>query len=136
MWAQQRADKEAQKALTQWYGEIGKRIDLPVTIMEKKRIETDSQWGDIMLVKMLTVDGSELVWFTGSSTYNFEPGDVFVCRGTVREHTEFKGVKSTKLSRCKLRPMGPVARLETFEEQMVESVAPESPAPPIPRGQL
>ena len=71
MWAQQKADKEAQKALTQWYCEIGKRIDLPIKIMEKKRIETDSLWGNVMLIKTVMLEASELVWFTGSGAYSF-----------------------------------------------------------------
>ncbi len=51
---------------------------------------------------------------------SFEPGDIYTCRGPVKEHSEFHGVKSTKLSRCKLRIIGPVPKPETFEDQMTD----------------
>ncbi len=72
--------EEAQKALTCHYGEFGERIDVPVTIMQKKVIETGSPFGDITLAKAFTVDGSELVWFTGCGTYDYKPGEVYGCR--------------------------------------------------------
>lgn len=40
------------------------------------------------------------VWITGGKCLSV--GDVVAVTGTVRDHSEYKGVKQTNLTRCKL----------------------------------
>jgi hypothetical protein len=40
---------------------------------------------------------------TTSCKYDVEIGDHILLTGTVKEHSEYKGVKQTKMSRCILK---------------------------------
>lgn len=52
------------------------------------------------------MDGdNELVWFTAKEL-NFEKGDVLDLTGTIKKHEEFRGTKTTQLSRCILKKIG------------------------------
>jgi hypothetical protein len=103
-WAQERLDREAQKALSQHVGtKEGDRVEVVVTIKDKVALESD--WGSLTLVKMVTENFGEVAWFTGSNTYDIEIGKQYVCKGTVKAHGDYKGTKQTKMNRCKLTPV-------------------------------
>lgn len=107
-WAAKKAAKDQAAAQSKHYGQVGERIDLVVTVIDKKSYEKDTEFGIIegTILKMKAEDGiSDIVWFTGADTYDYEVGKKYNCRGTVKKHDEYKGVKSTKLNRCKLTPI-------------------------------
>lgn len=49
---------------------------------------------------MTTEDGNILIWKTGK--WFGDDFDVTTITGTVKAHNEFRGVKQTELTRCKL----------------------------------
>lgn len=52
------------------------------------------------------MDGNnELVWFTAKEL-DFKKGDIIDLTGTVKKHKEFRGIKTTQLSRCILKKIG------------------------------
>lgn len=59
------------------------------------------EWGDTYLYKFLTKDGNVLSWF--STPRGLTKGDEVTIDGTVKEHKEYKGVKETQLTRCKVK---------------------------------
>lgn len=60
----------------------------------------ESDWGVRYLVKFLTGDGNELVWFTGEGT-KFDPdeGQTYTIKATVKEHAEYRGFRNTVITR-------------------------------------
>lgn len=82
---------------SEYIGEIKERLrDLKVTLTNVRSFE-----GFYGTSFIYTFDYNEntLVWMT-SSCKDIEIGDEVFLTGTVKEHSEYKGVKQTKLSRC------------------------------------
>lgn len=82
---------------SEYIGEIKERLrDLKVTLTGVRSFE-----GFYGTSFIYTFDYNEntLVWVT-SSCKDIEIGDKVFLTGTVKEHSEYKGVKQTKLSRC------------------------------------
>ena len=82
---------------SEYVGEIKERLrDLCVTLTAVRTF--DGYYGTTFIY---TFDYNEnvLVWMT-SSYKEIEVGDEVFLTGTVKEHSEYKGVKQTKMSRC------------------------------------
>jgi len=81
-------------------GAIGDRLDLNLTIVFKKWIDTN--WGGCELLKMEDETGNAYTAFvSGGSNLIVEVGQMYHIRGTVKKHDEYKGTKQTILNRCK-----------------------------------
>ncbi len=97
---EKKKQKDAQAALeasrSQWVGEVGKRIDIKVAEMTCIT-GWDTAYGYTMLRKIVDVDGNVYTWKTSS----FVEDGVEAIRGTVKSHSEYRGVKQTELTRCK-----------------------------------
>jgi hypothetical protein len=91
-------------------GEKGKRVDLPdLQVVSTSTFETD--YGMKTAVTLETLDGSRVTWFA-VGIRDFDAGTVLKhCRGTVKEHSEFKGRAQTVVSRLawKIEEEHPVA---------------------------
>jgi len=61
----------------------------------------DTKWGWCVVIKLLSVDGNVFTWFT-STEPDLEVGNSYVLKGTVKNHDDYKGIKQTILSRCKI----------------------------------
>ncbi len=53
------------------------------------------------LVTMVDADGNHFKWFA-SGVRDFEAGDVLTLKGTIKAHDEYRGVKQTQITRCKV----------------------------------
>ena len=87
-----------------WIGNVDERLhELPVTV--EKIYVFHPHWADHaeFLVKMRTEAGDVLVWQTGTWS-RVGPGGKGVLTGTVKEHKIYRGVKETKVYRCRLHP--------------------------------
>ena len=118
-WEQKRKEREAreaerealikaQKAISQYVGEIGERITVKATYIGSANFEVKrfSGYGtDTMYVHTFKdVDGNKLVWKTTSSLGTWqehEYGENVDLTGTVKEHKEYRDEKQTILTRCK-----------------------------------
>lgn len=84
---------------SQYVGKEKERLrGLRVTIAAVIELEP-GDFGPRRIIKMVDEKGNEMACFTGSFSA-CEPGDVFDVTGTVKRHSEYKGVKQTELGRC------------------------------------
>ena len=82
---------------SEYIGEIKERLrDLKVTLTAVRSF--DSFYGT-SFIYTFTYGENVLVWIT-SSCKDIEEGEEILLTGTVKEHSEYKGIKQTKLSRC------------------------------------
>lgn len=100
---------KAQKAISQFVGQVGKRFTVEATFTFGT--SWDTKYGTQYLYSFKDDNGNVLVWRTGSvpMVLNAEGKDVVIGRGdrvqitgTVKEHSEYKDEKQTVLTRCKL----------------------------------
>lgn len=67
----------------------------------KKHFSFPSQWGMNHKFIFNDSDGNVLLWSTTSSQ-DLEEGKSYLIKGTVKEHTEYKNVKQTIITRCEV----------------------------------
>lgn len=93
---------------SQHFGAVKERMELTVEVKGVRYIEGD--YGTKTLYTLLTSDGNIAKWFASSDVLGEEPGGKFVLRATIKDHDEWEGMKSTKLTRCsvvdELEPAG------------------------------
>ena len=85
------------KSNSEYIGDIKERIrDLEVEFTGSRDIE--GFYGTSHIYTFLSGE-NVIVWIT-SSCQSFEKGEIVFLTGTVKEHSEYKGIKQTKMSRC------------------------------------
>ena len=97
---EERKAKVEADSVSNYVGNIGERIQFDV---KSVRILTswDTDWGTTWLLKIVDTEGNIYTW---KSSGNF-PDDVSTIQkviGTVKNHSDYKGVKQTELTRCKV----------------------------------
>ena len=113
--AEREARIKAEKAISQYVGEVGKRITVKATYISSTWFEVKSFRGygtETMYVHTFKdVDGNKLIWKTSTSLGTWledgtwqkhKYGENIDITGTVKEHKEYRGEKQTALNRCKL----------------------------------
>ena len=86
---------------SQWLGSEGERLkDLLVTF-ESQRTIGGGYYGNTFLMKFRDEAGNIVSWFS-SNCFSLRPGEQVKITGTVKAHNEYKGVRETVLTRCKL----------------------------------
>jgi hypothetical protein len=91
------AAKEKALEIDEYFGEVGKRYQMEVNVI--RIIPCEGQFGTTGLHIMRSKEGHSLKWF--SSGEWLKEGETVVVKGTVKEHSEYKGKKQTSLSRVK-----------------------------------
>lgn len=86
------------EAKSEHVGTVGKRSTFQVTIVKQFCVET--QFGLSTRYMMRDENGNVLGWWA-SRPQGWEVGDEMTVVGTVKAHTEYKGIKITELSRVK-----------------------------------
>ena len=87
---------EADKA-SEYVGTVGDRIT--ITIKEAKALTSwETMYGLMILWKIVGEDGNVYIWKTGNDI----PEDAKSIKGTIKEHSEFNGIKQNVLTRCKV----------------------------------
>lgn len=86
----------ADKNESAFIGTVGKRQIFNVTV--KNVYSVDTMYGILHINIMADDAGNCIVWKTGKNELN--TGETVTLKGTVKEHTEYKGIKQTVLSRC------------------------------------
>ena len=94
--------RAASESTSTWQGEIGDRLELQLHIdraFEGEYRYAQGMWGSTTTYMYLMTDeaGNKYKWST--SKY-FKEGDDLHVRATVKEHSEYKGIKQTVLTRC------------------------------------
>lgn len=89
----------AEKEASQYVGEVKQRITVDVDSFECKS-SWEGAYGMTFLYKFTDNNGNIFVWYASSPVR--EEGGVVTIVGTVKDHSEFNGVKQTVLTRCKV----------------------------------
>lgn len=84
---------------SEYVGEVSDKLKF--TAMLSNRQSFDSQFGVLHIYVFEDDDSNVYCWKT-SKWYKFEIGDALSIEGTVKEHSEYHGIKQTVLTRCKL----------------------------------
>lgn len=93
----ERAERDTE---SDFIGTVGERDDYEAVVEFTKMI--DGRYGTTVLVKMRDDDGNILATFSSSEwVWSVEEGDRVEIRGTVKEHTTYRGAKQTMLTRTK-----------------------------------
>lgn len=93
-------------AVSNFVGEPKTRLrDIEVTFAKVVQQEADgfSRMYDKTFCVMHDAAGNVLVW-SASGLQDFEVGKPYILTGTVKEHSTYKGVRQTILSRCVINP--------------------------------
>jgi hypothetical protein len=92
--------RKAQQAeeKSQHFGEVGKRLNLTLTVEAIRYTEND--WGLKTIYKLRTADGNIATWFTSSGhPLGQDVGTQFTVKATIKDHGDFNGIAETVLTR-------------------------------------
>ncbi len=87
---------------SEYQGEIGERLtDLSLTVV--KRLEYEGyNYDDVLHITIMGDEENNVyVWKTSAKKLN--EGETYLIAGTVKAHNEYKGIKQTILTRCKIK---------------------------------
>ena len=91
---------------SQYVGQVGERLDVIVTFKKRSTYEVPSYagWGtDTVGINVFRDDaGNCFIWKSTSAFFNIAEGLKVRLRGTVKEHSDYKGTKQTILQRCRV----------------------------------
>ena len=95
------SQKTVQESPSKWVGEIGDRIELSLHIDCKFEGEFHiTEWKSVSTYMYLMHDAEGNIYKWSTSCYYNEGEDIHV-RGTIKDHTDFRGVAQTVLTRLK-----------------------------------
>lgn len=94
---------KARNSVSEFVGEKGKRLELSLTCKRIGSFETRySYYGETQYVFTFTDEAGNLFVWKTSSPPDIEEGMELRLKGTVKDHSLYKGEKQTVLTRCKL----------------------------------
>lgn len=100
---------------SEYQGSIGDRISAQVTIVVAKIM--DSNYGAQLFLVMKDENHNTYIWKSSSPRYNYKTesyelkvGMTIDIKGTVKGHSEYKGIKNTSLTRAKYQIVDDVMR--------------------------
>ena len=86
------ASVKEENGSNEWIGTIGEAVSLSVEVKNIKHVK--GMYGVQTLYEMSDCSGNKVVWFTSREKYSI--GDSLnIVNGTVKKHSEYKGIKST-----------------------------------------
>jgi hypothetical protein len=100
----QEIERAAKKTCDEWFGEVGKRYELTLSV--DRIFELEGHYGVTGLHVMHDEDGRQFKWFASGNTEWLEDEDELLqdvkVKATVKAHDEYKGTKQTVVSRVKI----------------------------------
>ena len=87
-----------EESCSEYQGEIGEKITVQVEVTGNHPYE--GRYGTGVVHTFEDENGNVYVWTTSSKS--IEVGNVITLTGTVKDHTEYRNVKQTVLTRCKV----------------------------------
>ena len=86
---------------SQWIGEEGSKVvDIPIKITRISGFASQFGWTDVVTMMQ---NENIITWFTSSNISSLEVGKEYLLSATVKEHTEYKGERQTKIVRPKFK---------------------------------
>lgn len=84
---------------SEFIGEVKDKVSC--SVKEFKCLTSwETQWGVTFLYEFITEEGNILIWKTGK--WIDDEAEITAISGTVKAHNEFRGIKQTELTRCKV----------------------------------
>ena len=102
--AERKAETE-KTAHSKHVGEVGERLTVAVASAEVVT-SWETEWGIVKLVRFISTDGNVFMWRC-SGSLGARAENIAAIKGTVKSHDEFRGVKQTFLTRCKVTETKP-----------------------------
>ena len=105
-WEARKQEAEAKKqafmaTLNNAYaGDVGDKITTEATLTGYSMFDGD--YGVMYVYNFKDVQGRVLVWFTSKALTAVNEGDTITIKGTIKKLNEYKGIKQTVLTRCKV----------------------------------
>lgn len=93
----EREAKLAERKQSEWVGSVGEKVT--ITAIPKYLWARPSDFGTLYCWGF-KVEGNELVWRTGKM---LDTEHEITLTGTIKTHSEFRGVKQTELTRCRIK---------------------------------
>lgn len=97
--------KDAEAEKSGWVGEVGKRVSF-ATAEVTCVTSWETMYGVTSIYKIVDESGNVFTWKTSSDISGYWEGkkwmEVVKITGTVKEHKEYRGVKQTELTRCRV----------------------------------
>lgn len=90
--------RKAQADVSEYYGEVGQRVELS---FNKAELVTSysTAYGISCIYKFIDAEGRVFIWSTGNGIHT----DLAIkLKGTIKAHNEYRGIKQTELTRCKV----------------------------------
>lgn len=84
---------------TEWFGTPKDKIQLNVKLT--RRGSFDTQYGTTMVYTFEDAEGHQFVWKT-TNWLEQNIGESLTLKGTIKAHSEYRGIKQTELTRCKV----------------------------------
>lgn len=84
---------------SKWVGALGTRVTVKAILSGARFI--DGQFGCTTLYSFVDTDGNRVKWFS-SRDLDLKEGESYSVTGRVKKHGEYKGMKQTILTRCKV----------------------------------
>ncbi len=94
-----RKKMSAADANSKWVGDIKDRLEFEGVILGV--LEIVGYYGTTDVIRIRDLDDNVYTWFA-SGVHDVARGDRVAIKGTVKKHDEFRGVKQTVITRCKL----------------------------------
>lgn len=112
----QRAEQLAQDTASEYVGTVKTRIKFEAHVIGV--YGSEGFYGHTDIVKFRDLDGNLFVWFASGYT-ELEREDRISIKGTIKEHSEFRGVKQTVLTRCKFEKFTVMTPDEAAQAEVV-----------------
>jgi hypothetical protein len=94
--------RERAEVLSEWVGEIGQRIDIQVRV-KLVNWGQDNGFGAPAIYTLVDQAGHVFKWWSTKAALGEKESDEFVSlRGTIKNHSDWRGTKETNLTRCKM----------------------------------
>ena len=96
--------KDLPQENSEWIGTVGEKYPATkVTIVKKASFS--GRFGLTNVFTFKDAEGNLLTWFT-TKIIPFEIGTPLILKGTIKDHSEYKDVKNTVLTRCTFKEVG------------------------------
>ena len=105
-WEARKQEAEAKKQAfmatlsNEYAGDVGDKITTEATLTRYSMFDGD--YGVMYVYNFKDVQGRVLVWFTSKALTAVNEGDTITLKGTIKKLSEYKGIKQTVLTRCKI----------------------------------
>jgi len=94
-------NRAVEAAKSEYLGKVGDKVQWTLTL--RSRYVMDGMYGATTILTFVDSCGNVIVWkASGVQLDEDARGTVFVVKGTIKKHEEYKGTKQTLLTRCKL----------------------------------